>query len=215
MNHLGHESLYRGGTLVDKLKDYTIVVCGCGAIGSNLIVNMIRQGFENITVIDYDRIDDHNRGTQIWGKREVGSKKVAVMKNIAFSSMGVQINAIDKKLTESTIRSINWPNLENMIVIDSFDNSDSRKLVTNLCKDDDFDCLHIGLAEGYGEVVWNEVYDVPKDNVGADVCEYPLSRNICMMSVIIGIETIIKYISTGEKISRSITLGDFKILELE
>jgi len=215
MHHLEHEMSYRGKDIVSKLKDYTIVVCGCGAIGSNLIVNMIRQGFENITVVDNDRIEDHNRGMQIWGKREVGSKKVQVMKNIAFASMGIKINVIDQRLTESNIKKINWPELENLIVIDSFDNSESRGIVTDFCKERKIDCLHIGLAEGYGEVVWNERYIVPKGNNGPDVCEYPLSRNICMMSAIVGIETIIQYVESGNKVSRSITLGDFKILELE
>src|SRR4030042_6254156 len=215
MDYLEHEALYRGKDIVSKLKDHSIVVCGCGAIGSNLIYNMIRQGFDNITVIDNDRIDDHNRGTQIWGKREIGSKKVQVMKNTIFASMGIEINIIDQRLTESTIKKMNWAEIEKSVFIDSFDNSASRKIVTDFCKEKKLECLHIGLSEGYAEVIWNERYIVPKSNTGVDVCEYPLSRNICMMAVIVAIETIICYINSGEKISRSITLGDFKIMELE
>ncbi len=214
LDHLKHEESYRGADLLDKLKNYHIVVCGCGAIGSNLIFNMIRQGFENFTVIDFDRIEDGNKGTQIWGKREVGAKKVQIMKNIAISTMGVNINAIDKKLTDSNINSIKWASFKNPIIIDSFDNSDGRGLIANFCKEKGFDCLHIGLAEGYADIAWNEDYRIPRD-VGQDVCDYPLSRNICMMAVIVGIETIIRFIEKGEKKNRSITLGDFKILEIE
>ena len=212
MEPLVHEVAYRGEDVVNKLKSQPIVVCGCGAIGSNLIYNMIRMGFETITVIDFDRIEDHNRGTQIWGKREVNGKKAQIMKNTAFASMGININAVDKKLEQGNISKL-LP--KGSIVIDAFDNSESRGLVTEYCKKAGVDCLHIGLSEGYAEIVWNEKYVVTKDSAGADVCEYPLSRSICMFSVVIGIETLVRYIGEGEKVSRSVTLGDMRIMELE
>lgn len=44
MNTYVHEELYRGKDLFEKIKTRRIVVCGCGAIGSNLVDNLIRQG---------------------------------------------------------------------------------------------------------------------------------------------------------------------------
>ncbi len=204
-----HEELYRGDKLFKKLKSFPIVVCGCGAIGSNLIVNLIRQGFESITVIDMDRIEQHNLNNQIWGRREVGGMKASLMENIAYSSMGVKVVGIAKELTASNIKKV----FEGAsLVIDAFDNSKSRRLVSDYCKDK-VDCLHIGLNTDYAEVIWNETYRVPNDVDGGDVCEYPLARNICMLSVVVATEVLLRFVETKAKESYSITLKDFKVLK--
>ena len=65
------------------------------------------------------------------------------------------------------------------LVVDTFDNSKSRSLVKEYCSANAVACLHAGVNEGYGEVIWNERYRVPNDE-GLDVCDYPLSRNLIM-----------------------------------
>lgn len=215
MDLLVHELAHRGEELMKKIKDIHILMCGCGMIGSNTINNMTRQGFGNISVIDNDRIEEHNIGTQTWGKREINGKKVDVMRNQVHMATGIRIFPIDKKLTNENIGKI-FSKYKNTIVIDGFDNFESRGVIKDYCDKNKVDCLHIGLSEFYAEIVWNERYKIPtRKNKGADVCEYPLSRNIGMLANIIGIESIIKYLSSGEKKSYSITLGDLKITELE
>jgi len=216
MDMLTHETAYRGEDAINKVKVKPIIVGGCGAIGSNLIYNMAKQGFENISVIDDDRIEKHNTGSQMWSMREVNGKKVQIMKNMVFAATGkVAIKDIDKKLTESSIKKL-IGNDKNSIFIDGFDNAEARGLVTNYCKDNKLECLHIGLSDTYAEVVWNDNYIVPSGKkAGPDVCEYPLSRNIAMFAVTIGIETLIKFITEGIKKSYSITLKDLKISELD
>lgn len=55
-----HEEIYRGKDLISKLGKYKITVCGVGALGSNLVDNLARQGFSNFKVIDMDRVESHN-----------------------------------------------------------------------------------------------------------------------------------------------------------
>jgi molybdopterin/thiamine biosynthesis adenylyltransferase len=175
---------------------------------------MAKQGFETFTVIDNDRIEKHNIGTQMWGLREINGKKVQIMRNIIFSTTGINIQALDKELTEENADKL--LNVPKAIIIDSFDNFKSRGIIMNHCRDNKINCLHIGLSDTYAEVVWDEKYKIPTvKNKGIDVCEYPLSRNIAMLATIIGIETIIKFIAENSKISYSITLKDLKINELE
>jgi len=75
------------------------------------------------------------------------------------------------------------------------------------------DCLHVGLAKDYAEVIWNESYRVPRDTTGPDVCEYPMARNIIMLAATVATEVIIRYAVTKQKKGYVITLGDFKIEE--
>ena len=42
------------------------------------------------------------------------------------------------------------------LVIDTFDNSASRRLLQNHCRAHGLACLHAGLFADYGEVIWDE-----------------------------------------------------------
>jgi molybdopterin/thiamine biosynthesis adenylyltransferase len=209
MNTLIHEKKYRGDKLLKKIAECELTFCGVGAIGSNLMDNMVRQGFKKITAIDFDRVDDHNRHTQLWGRRDVGQLKVAAMKTAVFNSMGVTITDISRKLEASNVDKYLK---KGTLVIDGFDNPESRALVHEHCQKNQITCLHVGLYKDVAEVTWDSVYRVPKAVTGLDVCEYPLARNIILLAVTTATEVVIRYLSTGDQESYFITLGDLKIL---
>jgi molybdopterin/thiamine biosynthesis adenylyltransferase len=210
MKTFTHEEQYRGESLLKKIAVKSIVLCGVGAIGSNLADNLIRQGFQKITAIDFDRIEEHNRNNQIWGFRDVGLFKVTALKSYAFNALKVSIEAIDKKLDKSNIKKYLK---SGDLVIDGFDNAESRVIVTEHCRALNIDCLHIGLAEDCAEVTWNESYRIPKD-IGKDICEYALARNTALLSVVVGTESIIKFIDSGIKESYTMTLRDLKVVKV-
>ena len=95
-------------------------------------------------------------------------------------------------------------------VIDTFDNSASRRLVQEHCRSLELPCLHVGLNADYGEVIWDERYRVPRD-VAGDVCEYPLARNLVLLVVAVASEVIVRFAPTGARQDYSVTLGDFAI----
>lgn len=212
MDLFTHEQEYRTEKLLQTMSIAPIVFAGCGAIGSNLIDNMARQGFKNILTIDMDRVEDHNKGTQAWDHHDVGGLKVEKMKQKIYNSTGTIINTFWKKLTENNIKKV-LKFAPSEIVIDSFDNTEGRGLLYNYCKENNIECLHVGLFQDYAEAIWNEDYTVPGEPKGLDVCEYPLARNIILLAVAVASETVIKFLDTGEKKNYFITLKDLKINE--
>jgi len=205
-----HEEIYRGSDLVKKLAARQLVICGCGAIGSNLIDTLIRQGFSRIRVIDMDRVDTHNLNTQAYEEADVGALKVAATQNRAFRTVGVELDIESKELTAANIKKL----LKGAdLVIDGFDNNKSRRLVQDFCRKNGIPCLHAGLSADYGEVVWDEVYTVPQDTDG-DVCDYPLARNLVMMVVAVAAEEILDFCLKvpPRKLSSAVTLGDLRIV---
>ena len=206
-----HEEMYRGAGALAKLSAGQLTICGAGAIGSHLADNLARQGFKKLRVIDRDRVEEHNVSTQLYGAADVGAWKVEVLRNRLFRAADVEIEAVSKELSERTVPSL----LKGSgLVVDTFDNSDSRTLVRQHCRARGVDCLHVGLYADYCEVVWDEIYRVPRD-VAGDVCEYPLARNLVLLAVSIASETIIRFVLDGECQSRSATLKDFAIHNLE
>lgn len=201
-----HEELYRGGGL-DKLRDLPVVLCGAGAVGSILADNLARQGFARLRVVDRDRVEEHNVGTQLYGESEVGVWKVEALRNRLFRATGVEIDAVRKEFAAPTAPAL----LKGAgVVVDAFDNSAARRAVQDAVRAAGVPCLHVGLNEDYAEVLWDEGYRVPND-VAGDVCEYPLARNLVLLAVAVASETLVAFALEGRRVQWTATLRDFGI----
>lgn len=210
-NKFLHDEIYRGSEAVAKLAKPLVTVCGAGALGSNLADNLSRQGFGQLRVIDFDRVEEHNINTQVYGIGDVGALKVDVLKNRLFRSIEIEIEAVGRRLD---VRSVKKQLKDSSMVVDTFDNSVSRQLVQDHCRTAGLPCLHVGLYADYCEVIWDQNYRVPADAEG-DVCDYPLARNLVLIAVAIASEAIIRFILCDEQINRTATLTDFSIQPLE
>jgi molybdopterin/thiamine biosynthesis adenylyltransferase len=193
---------------MEKLEMARIVVCGVGALGSQLVDNLARHGAKNLLVIDKDRVEEHNIGTQIFERGEIGAWKAEVVASRVFRATGAEIEGVSKELTTQNIAK--WTRGAD-VVVDCFDNSASRALLTNWCRENGISCLHLGVNADYGEVKWNEKYQIPGDVEGVGACDYPLARNLLLFIVAIGSEALLHFLWRGEKRDFSFTLGDFSI----
>jgi molybdopterin/thiamine biosynthesis adenylyltransferase len=208
---LHHEQIYRGPEALARLAAARVVLCGVGALGSHLADNLARQGVGLLRVIDRDRVEEHNVSTQLYGESEVGVWKVEALRTRLFRAAGVEVEAVGKELTERNARTL----LKGAsLVIETFDNSASRRLVQEVCRGLALPCLHVGLFADYAEVVWDEAYRVPGDLAG-DVCDYPLARNLVLLAVAVASETLVRFVLDGERNHWSLTLRDFTIRPLE
>lgn len=205
-----HEALYRGQDAIDRLTQVQLVVCGVGAVGSNLVDSLVRQGFRRLAVIDFDRIEAHNVGTQTYAESDVGAFKVDVLQAEVFRAVDVEIEAVRQRLTERNVTKV----LQGAdLVVDGFDNHESRALVTEYCRVNHIPCLHVGLSADYAEVLWNQNYRVPHEveQQGADVCDYPLARNLIQFAVALAGEAVVRFALEGRQQNYSFTLRDLKI----
>lgn len=206
-----HEAIYRGAEQVARLAQQRLTICGAGALGSHLADNLARQGFRDLRVIDRDRIEEHNVGTQLYGESDVGAWKVEVLRQRLFRATGVEIDAQRKELTDRTAKGLLQ---DGGLIIDTFDNSASRRLVQEQCRALQLPCVHVGLYADYGEVIWDERYRVPQD-VAGDVCDYPLARNLILLVVAVASEVLVRFALAGLREDFSVTLRDFAIRRLE
>lgn len=203
---LRHELPFRGKDSMKKLEQFSIVVCGAGAIGSNLVFNLSKQGITQIKVIDNDRVEEHNIGTQIYGPDQVGSLKIAALADSVFSSSGIEIGSSSSKVTAANAHKIPTAHL----IVDAFDNSESRQVLFDYSKKSGIPCIHAGFNGAFAEIKWNERYLVPS-NAGTDICDYPLARNLVTLTVSLLAEAIVRYATKHEKINMEITFNDLRV----
>ena len=211
-NKFHHEEIYRGKDYPKKLTGL-VTVCGAGALGSNLIDSLTRQGFSNLRVIDMDRVETHNIGTQVWSIRDIGSMKTAALKTKVFQNTEHEVDAVDKELTAANAKKFLK---DSALVVDCFDNTKARQILQDHCRAAKLTLLHTGLFADYGEVVWDEKYKVPKDPGEGGICDYPLARNIILLTTIVAAEEMIDFFLNAKPRRKnwSITLKDLKIKEM-
>jgi len=83
-NWLDRTELLIGKTALDKLKSSSIVVFGCGGVGSYVIEALIRAGIGNLIIVDNDVVDVTNINRQLIADvTTIGSSKVEIMKQRA------------------------------------------------------------------------------------------------------------------------------------
>lgn len=212
---LDHEKRFRGEATVTKFGATRVTICGAGALGSNLAETLVRQGISQIVVLDKDRVEKHNISTQVYGLDDVGKLKTDALRDRLYNLTGIEISSVPKELEQGNVKKyVRCPQSPTAhLVVDCFDNTAARQLLQNECRRQAVPCLHAGLHEGYGEVIWDERYTVPQDG-GVDLCDYPLARNVIMLTATIAAESIVSYLAKGRQRSFRLTLADCKITEL-
>ncbi|HEY7422772.1 MAG TPA: ThiF family adenylyltransferase [Gemmataceae bacterium] len=206
-----HEQLYRGADALAQLADIRLTLCGAGALGSHLADNLARQGFGSLRIIDRDRVEEHNIGTQLYSEADIGAWKAEILRNRIFRATGMEAEAVTKELGTRNAHTLLK---EADVLVDTFDNSTSRRLVQETCRAQRVACLHVGLFADYAEVLWDEHYRVPADVLG-DVCDYPLARNLVLLAVAVASETLLRFVLDGTRCDWSVTLRDFAVHPLE
>lgn len=202
-----HEQLYRTSEIMAKLRDLPVTICGAGALGANLTENLARSGFAKLKVIDCDRIEERNLSTQPYYRSDVGAFKTTILANNLYRALGVKVDIISKELTADNAEKLLG---KSGLVVDTFDNSIGRGAIKDYCNAVNLPCLHVGLARDYAEIIWNQNYRVPSP-INDDICDYPLARNLVMLTVAVSCEVIISFAATGEEDNFTVTLGDFAV----
>ena len=68
-----------GLDVLERIKNLNILIVGIGGVGGYTLESLVRCGVENITIIDYDRVDSSNLNRQIISNlNNIGQLKVDV-----------------------------------------------------------------------------------------------------------------------------------------
>jgi hypothetical protein len=147
-----------------------ILICGGGALGSHVLL-LGRDLGADLAVVDDDRVETKNLASQWFVKQMVGKNKASALKTQMQNFHGVKVRDFAVRLTDLNIETLLGPV---DLVVDCFDNADSRQLVQDWVRANDKACLHGGLAAdgGFGVVRWDESFTIDSEDVpGQATCE--------------------------------------------
>lgn len=108
-------------------KNKKIGIAGAGGLGSNVAVNLVRSGIDNIKVADFDVIDQSNLNRQFYFRDQVGMVKVeALRENLTRINPELSIEIEDMKLDETNMREF-FSDCD--IVVEAFDKSRYKSML--------------------------------------------------------------------------------------
>lgn len=167
-----------------------------------------------MTVLDRDRVEAKNFGTQNYGNADIGKQKAAQTRFNLFRRLKVIVIDINQELKESNAKKF----LRKAdLVVDAFDNAESRNLLSKTCRGLGVPCLHSGMSpDGFGEARWDTnayVSRPPPDarDEAGEPCEYPLASNLVQSTVLMTAEAICRFIDAGDRQDFVFTLKDLSI----
>lgn len=115
---LAKSSRFKDAVWYSGTKIVPCLVGGAGGIGSWLTLLLARAGFEPY-VFDFDLLEEHNLGGQLFSKKSIGQSKVSALKELVFDFTGKSIQIFNEKYERES--------LSNHYVFAGFDNMQARK----------------------------------------------------------------------------------------
>lgn len=130
MDRLHRITLLLGEKAVSKLKQSTVMVVGCGAVGSFAIEALARCGIGHIILVDFDKVEKSNINRQLFAlDSTVGQPKVDIaQKRIYDINPDIVVDAFDMFFDENNV-----PDVKPDFVIDAIDTVQSKIALYKWC----------------------------------------------------------------------------------
>ncbi|MBR1413893.1 MAG: ThiF family adenylyltransferase [Bacilli bacterium] len=122
------------GDKIELFNNIKILLIGVGGVGGYVLESLVRSGFQNITIADYDTIDITNLNRQIITNQEnIGKKKVVVAKERALSiNPSANITIIDDFINKGFFENNNY---QFDYIIDACDSVDTKAYLIRYAMD--------------------------------------------------------------------------------
>ncbi|MCP3064075.1 ThiF family adenylyltransferase [Myxococcus sp. K38C18041901] len=147
-----------------------IVFCGVGAIGSQAAV-LCRNLEATLVFIDFDRVESKNLLSQAYVKPSAGKNKAEALKLQLLNLHGVKAESFGVRVTRDNVAALCGGA---DLVVDCFDNQDSRLLLSGFAREVGKPLVHGAVsADGtFGLVRWDERFTPDaEDTAGQATCE--------------------------------------------
>jgi len=189
----------------------TIVMAGCGALGSQIAMHLSHPDLYFV-LIDDDTVEEHNLLTTHFLYDHVGLYKVYALGDMLYRNGLAASIAHNEQLTS---RNVNKLFFGADLIVDTFDNGPARSLCAMAANNTPV--IHAGVSQALtGAVQWQSNGYVPPGNEFARgqnmVCTRELGRDILRMTATVTANAISNWLSTSvENDYLVLPLGVFQI----
>jgi molybdopterin/thiamine biosynthesis adenylyltransferase len=135
----------------ERLRNASVVIIGCGALGTGLANNLCRAGIGHMLIADRDYVELNNLQRQILFDEDDVIHRVP--KAVSASEKLMHINS--DITVEALVEDINGENIEELVrahdlVLDATDNFETRYLINDACIKHQRPWIYSGVISAYG-----------------------------------------------------------------
>ena len=108
-----------------KIRSVKIGIAGAGGLGSNCAMNLVRCGFNDFIIIDFDKIDESNLNRQFYFVEQIGMFKTEALKqNLKNINPDLKIETYCVRLKKGEFKKYF---ITCDIIVEAFDSVESKK----------------------------------------------------------------------------------------
>jgi sulfur carrier protein ThiS adenylyltransferase len=112
---------------LSKIRSFKIGIAGTGGLGSNCAMMLVRSGFNDFIIADFDIVDHSNLNRQFFFFDQVGKKKTDMLSvNLLKINQNLNISKINDPLSSENIKLI-FSDCD--IIIEAFDDPYMKKVI--------------------------------------------------------------------------------------
>jgi len=112
---------------LQKIRSVRVGIAGAGGLGSNCATALVRSGFREIKVVDFDVIEPSNLNRQFYFLDQVGKPKVQVLQeNLQRINPSANIVPLQLRIDSTTVEDLF---LDCDIVVEAFDKPESKRMI--------------------------------------------------------------------------------------
>jgi sulfur carrier protein ThiS adenylyltransferase len=116
---------YLGEDCLRYLQTVRIGIAGAGGLGSNCAVHLVRSGFKNFVIADFDRIEKSNLNRQFYFMNQLGRSKVdALCENLKSINPNLDITVHTTAVTRENVHDI-FDGCD--VIVEAFDDAAAKK----------------------------------------------------------------------------------------
>lgn len=205
-----------------KLLKSKVLICGCGGLGSTVIMNLAGSGVGTIGLIDDDVVEVSNLNRQFIHKNIGEDKVTSAKKRILEYNPEITVNTYKIRLDENNYQSIVK---DYDIIIDCFDSYKSKFLLNDIAVETGKTLIHGGVTEYFGQVTVIKPSTpclrciFPDIDLGKEVPKGILSPVVSTVASIQSMEAVKQILNTGEPLeglllTYNALTNDFKKLKI-
>lgn len=135
----------------DRLKEFKVLVVGCGGLGGYIIEMLARLGFGHIVVADGDVFDGTNLNRQLLSKESlIGFSKAEAAKGRVFEiNSEVTVSVVDYILDSTNITGASKGC---MLIFDAVDNVEAKLMLQDSAEKLNIPLIHGAIGGWFGQV---------------------------------------------------------------
>lgn len=206
----------------EKLKRASILIIGCGALGSSVAMYLAGAGVGNIAIADYDTIDLSNLHRQVFFREgEIGKPKADILaERMHDLNEEINIQVIRKVVTPAVLLS---EGNGRDVIIDAADNPATTYMVDDFCREHDIPMSTAGV-QGWkaqifsytpGSFSYRDIFPCPTDEGGILPCSIAgITGPVASFAASLQAAEVIKFIlglgpGTSTLVSADLLTGEF------